>query len=98
MRGRRNSGTSGRKDVINKQHLDFVLNLQFTIFGGQEKGMMKGMPVDVFSLGTKVFGVFYYLASPLGYTRLRRVPCESFIMPVCYIFSITQNGLSLSRK
>ena len=52
----------------------------------------------VFSLGTKVFGVFYYLASPLGYTRLRRVPCESFIMSVCYIFSIAQNALSLSRK
>ena len=31
--GRRNSGTSGRKDVINKQHLNFALNLQFTIFG-----------------------------------------------------------------
>ena len=28
-RGRRNSGTSGRKDVINKQHLNFALNLQY---------------------------------------------------------------------
>ena len=53
---------------------------------------------NVFSLGTKVFGVFYYLASPLGYTRLRSVPCESFIMSVCYIFSIAQNALSLSHK
>ena len=44
-RGRRNSGTSGRKDVINKQHLNFALNLQFTIFGGQEKGMMESSPV-----------------------------------------------------
>ena len=34
-RGRRD----GRKDVINKQHLNFALNLQFTIFVGQEKGI-----------------------------------------------------------
>ena len=53
---------------------------------------------NVSSLGTEVFDVFYYLASPLGYTRLRRVPFESFIMSVCYIFSIAQNALSLSRK
>ena len=32
------AGTSGHKDVINKQHLNYALNLQFTIFGGQEKG------------------------------------------------------------
>ena len=44
-RGSRNSGTSRRKDVISKQHLNFALNLQFTIFGGQEKGMMESLPV-----------------------------------------------------
>ena len=43
--GLRDAGTSGRKDVINKQHLNFALNLQFTIFGGQEKGMMKSLLV-----------------------------------------------------
>ena len=37
-RGRRDAGTSGHKDVINKQHLNYALNLKFTIFGGQEKG------------------------------------------------------------
>ena len=39
------AGTSGRKDMINKQHLDFALNFQFPIFGGQEKGMMKSLLV-----------------------------------------------------
>ena len=39
-RGHRNLGTSGRKDVINKQHLNFALN-----FGGQEKGLMETSPV-----------------------------------------------------
>ena len=39
--GRRNSGMSGRKDVINKEHLNFGLNFQFAIFGGQEKGMLR---------------------------------------------------------
>ena len=32
------AGTSGHMDVINKQHLNYALNLQFTIFSGQEKG------------------------------------------------------------
>ena len=36
-RGRGDAGT-GHKDVINKQHLNYALNLKFTIFGGQEKG------------------------------------------------------------
>ena len=45
MRGRRNSGTSGRKDAINKQHLNFALNLQFTIIDEKEKGMMESLPV-----------------------------------------------------
>ena len=40
-RGRRmrelgDAGTRGREDLINKQHL----NLQFTIFGGREKGII----------------------------------------------------------
>ena len=30
-RGRRDMGC---KDMINKQHLNFALNLQFTVFGG----------------------------------------------------------------
>ena len=39
----------GRKDVpINKHHLNFALNLQFTIFSGQEREMynvMESLPV-----------------------------------------------------
>ena len=33
-------GTQGLEDMINKQHLDFALNLQFTIFSGQEEGII----------------------------------------------------------
>ena len=32
-------GTQGLKDMINKQHLNFARNLQFTIFGGQDEGI-----------------------------------------------------------
>ena len=38
--GCRNLGTSGCKDVINKQHLNFALN-----FGGGEKGAMESLPI-----------------------------------------------------
>ena len=40
MPERGDSGTSERKDVINKEHMNFALNLQFTILGGQEKGIV----------------------------------------------------------
>ena len=33
-RGLGDAGTSGREDVINKQLMNFPLNLQFTIIGG----------------------------------------------------------------
>ncbi len=32
--GTRGRWNVGREDVINKQHLNFALNLQFTVFGG----------------------------------------------------------------
>ena len=43
IRGRKDEGTSGREDVINKQHLNFTLNLQFTIIGGYY--MVESLPV-----------------------------------------------------
>ena len=37
--GRRDSGTSEAQGC-DKQHLKFALNLKFTIFGGQENGIV----------------------------------------------------------